>query len=302
MCLSLRIDLGCIISILWLTVRTPVLKPCFAFGRDTCCQQTERMPSVLSQRANITDQGALTSVMPTGRPKTALELSVEEETELRGFSSSRSLPHALVARAKLVLWSAEGKSNTEIAFQLKWTKATVGRWRPRFIERRFSGLYDELRPGGPRLVSDEKVALLLRRTLKNKPPVGSHWSLRQAASTNELSKSTVHRVFPSVCHSASPQQNFKLSSDPFFVEKVSDVVGLYLNPPDHAIVLSVDEKSQIQALDRTQPVLPMGLGYVEGVTHDYVSPRHHYLVCRPRHRFRHCPDRVQGTPSSSGVS
>ena len=125
--------------------------------------------------------------MVTGRPKTALELSVEEEAELRGFSSSRSLPHALVARAKLVLWSAEGKTNTEIASQLKWTKATVGKWRQRFIERRLSGLYDELRPGRPRSVSDEKVALLLRRTLKNKPPAGSHWSVRQAADSNGLS-------------------------------------------------------------------------------------------------------------------
>jgi putative transposase len=208
--------------------------------------------------------------MLTGRPKTALELSAEEEAELRGFSSSRSLPHALVARAKLVLWSAEGKTNTEIASQLKWTKATVGKWRQRFIERRISGLYDERRPGRPRSVSDEKVALLLRRTLKNKPPAGSHWSVRQAADSNGLSKSTVHRVFQAFAVQPHRTKNFKLSSDPFFVEKVRDVVGLYLNPPDHAIVLSVDEKSQIQALDRTQPVLPMGLGYVEGVTHDYV--------------------------------
>jgi putative transposase len=208
--------------------------------------------------------------MLTGRPKTALELSVEEEAELRGFSSSRSLPHALVARAKLVLWSAEGKTNTEIASQLQWTKATVGKWRQRFIERRLSGLYDELRPGRPRSVSDEKVALLLRRTLKNKPPAGSHWSVRQAADSNGLSKSTVHRVFRAFAVQPHRTKNFKLSSDPFFIEKVRDVVGLYLNPPDHAIVLSVDEKSQIQALDRTQPVLPMGLGYVEGVTHDYV--------------------------------
>ena len=116
--------------------------------------------------------------MLTGRPKIALELSAEEEAELRGFSSSRSLPHALVARAKLVLWSAGGESNTEIASRLNWTKATVGKWRQRFVERRLSGLYDELRPGRPRSVSDEKVALLLRRTLKNKPPAGSHWSVR----------------------------------------------------------------------------------------------------------------------------
>ena len=155
--------------------------------------------------------------MVTGRPTTTLELSVEEEAELQGFSSSQSLPHALVARAKLVLWSAEGKSNTEIASQLNWTKATVGKWRQRFVERRLSGLYDELRPGRPRSVSDEKVALLLRRTLKNKPPSGSHWSVRQAADSNGLSKSTVHRVFQAFAVQPHRTKNFKLSSDPFFV-------------------------------------------------------------------------------------
>ncbi len=129
-------------------------------------------------------QVVLTLSMLTGRPKRSLELSAEEEAELRGFSSSRSLPHALVTRAKLVLLSAEGRSNTEIAAQLNWTNATVGKWRQRFIERRLSGLYDELRPGRPRSVSDEKVAFLLRRTLKNKPPAGSHWSVaRQPRAT-----------------------------------------------------------------------------------------------------------------------
>ena len=237
--------------------------------------------------------------MLTGRPKAVLELSAEEAAELRSFSTSRSLPHALVARARVVLWSAQGKSNSEIASRLHWTQATVGKWRQRFVERRLSGLYDELRPGRPRTVSDEEVALLLRRTLKNKPPAGSHWSVRQAADSNELSKSTVHRIFQAFAVQPHRTKSFKLSSDPFFVEKVRDVVGLYLNPPDHAIVLSVDEKSQIQALDRTQPVLPMGLGYVEGVTHDYV--RHGtttlfaaldiasgtvFTECRPRHRHQ----------------
>jgi putative transposase len=209
------------------------------------------------------------------------------------------LPHALVARARLVLWSAEGKSNSEIAAQLNWTKATVGKWRQRFVERRLSGLYDELRPGRPRSISDEAVALLLRRTLKNKPPARTHWSVRQAADCNGLSKSTVHRVFQAFAVQPHRSKNFKLSSDPFFVEKVREVVGLYLNPPDHAIVLSVEEKSQIQTLDRTQPVLPMGLGYGEGVTHDYVRHGTTTLFaaldiasptilteCRPRHRHQ----------------
>ncbi len=205
-----------------------------------------------------------------GRPKPLLELSADEGEELRGFAASRSLPHALVSRAKLVLWSGDGLSNSEIATRLGWSKATVGKWRQRFVQSRIRGLYDELRPGRPRSISDEKVASLLRRTLKTKPAAGTHWSVRQAAEANRLSKSTVHRVFQTFALQPHRSKSFKLSNDPFFVEKVRDVVGLYLNPPDHAIVLAVDEKSQIQALSRTQPVLPMGLGYVEGITHDYV--------------------------------
>jgi putative transposase len=208
--------------------------------------------------------------MSMGRPKPLLELSADEGEELRGFAASRSLPHALVSRAKLVLWSGDGLSNSEIAARLGWSKATVGKWRQRFIQDRIQGLYDELRPGRPRSISDEKVASLLRRTLKTKPAAGTHWSVRQAAEANRLSKSTVHRVFQTFALQPHRTKSFKLSNDPFFVEKVRDVVGLYLNPPDHAIVLAVDEKSQIQALSRTQPVLPMGLGYVEGITHDYV--------------------------------
>jgi putative transposase len=237
--------------------------------------------------------------MLLGRPKATLELSAEEREELSGFAASRSLPHALVSRAKLVLWSGEGVSNSEIAERLDWSKATVGKWRQRFIERRIPRLYDELRPGRPRTISDEKVATLLRRTIKSKPSGGTHRSVRQAAEANRLSKSTVHRVFQTFALQPHRSKTFKLSNDPFFVEKVRDIVGLYLNPPDHAIVLAVDEKSQIQALSRTQPVLPMGLGYVEGVTHDYV--RHGtttlfaaldiatgmvFTECKPRHRHQ----------------
>jgi transposase len=143
------------------------------------------------------------------------------------------------------------------------------------------------------------VAGLLRRTLKQKPPGATHWSVRLAAEANGLSKSTVHRVFQLFALQPHRSKSFKLSTDPFFVEKVRDVVGLYLNPPDHAVVLSVDEKSQIQALNRTQPVLPMGLGYVEGITHDYVRNGTTTLFaaldiatgtvlaeCRPRHRHQ----------------
>ena len=179
--------------------------------------------------------------MLLGRPKPTLELSVEEREELSGFAASRSLPHALVSRAKLVLWSGDGVSNSEIAERLDWSKATVGKWRQRFIEHRIQGLYDELRPGRPRTICDEKVATLLRRTIKTKPPGATHWSVRQAAEANRLSKSTVHRVFQTFALQPHRSKTFKLSNDPFFVEKVRDIVGLYLNPPDHAIVLAVDE-------------------------------------------------------------
>ncbi len=209
----------------------------------------------------------------------------------------RTLPHALVARAKLVLWSARGHSNTHIARRLHWRNATVGKWRQRFVEHRLAGLYDELRPGRPRSIEDEQIAALLKRTLSRKPAAGTQWSIRQAAQVSGISRSTVHRLFQAFALQPHRSRSFKLSTDPFFIEKVRDIVGLYLNPPDHALVLCVDEKSQIQALNRTQPVLPMGLGYVEGITHDYV--RHGtttlfaafdiatgavFTECKPRHR------------------
>jgi putative transposase len=237
--------------------------------------------------------------MITGRPKPSLILAPDEQTQLRSLAASRTLPHALVARAKLVLWSAEGQSNTQIARRLRWRNATVGKWRQRFVEHRLAGLYDELRPGRPRRIEDEQIAALLKRTLSRKPITGTHWSIRQAAQVSGISRSTVHRLFQAFALQPHRSRSFKLSTDPFFIEKVRDIVGLYLNPPDHALVLCVDEKSQVQALNRTQPVLPMGLGYVEGITHDYV--RHGtttlfaaldiatgavFTECKPRHRHQ----------------
>ncbi|HVZ19308.1 MAG TPA: IS630 family transposase [Terriglobales bacterium] len=237
--------------------------------------------------------------MLTGRPKTAIVLTADERTQLQSLATSRTLPHALVARAKLVLWAAEGNSNTEIAKRLQFSKPTVGKWRQRFQQHRLSGLYDELRPGRPRSIEDDQVAALLNRTLSRKPTASTHWSVRQAAKVSGISKSTVHRLFQTFAVQPHRTRSFKISTDPFFIEKVRDIVGLYLNPPDHALVLCVDEKSQMQALNRTQPVLPMGLGYVEGVTHDYV--RHGtttlfaaldiatgtvFAECKPRHRHQ----------------
>jgi len=237
--------------------------------------------------------------MPIGRPKAELVLSEQERVQLSSLARSRALPHAIVSRAKVVLWSADGASNTEIAERLQWTHGTVGKWRRRFLQRRVPGLYDELRPGRPRSIEDEQVAALLKRTLTRKPKAGTHWTIREAAQASGISKSTVHRLFQAFAVQPHRSRTFKLSTDPFFVEKVRDIAGLYLNPPDHALVLCVDEKSQIQALNRTQPVLPLGLGYVEGVTHDYV--RHGtttlfaaldvatgavFTECKPRHRHQ----------------
>lgn len=208
--------------------------------------------------------------MPTGRPLAELTLPPAERDQLVAITRSRSLPHPLVRRARIILLAAEGYSNTAIAEELGLSKPTVGTWRQRYRAQRVQGLYDELRPGGPRSIRDEQIAALLRRTVQTKPKDGTHWTCRALAAETRVSKSTVQRVWKAFGLQPHRQKHFKLSTDPFFVEKVRDIVGLYLHPPDHAIVLCVDEKSQIQALERTQPLLPLGLGYLEGVTHDYL--------------------------------
>jgi putative transposase len=208
--------------------------------------------------------------MAMGRPKAKLVLSAGQREQLESLANSRSLPAGLVTRARIILLSAAGKTNQQIARQLRLSNATVGKWRRRFLEQDVAGLHDELRPGRPRPISDERVAQLVRKTLETKPQDGTHWSVRQMAKQTRLSKSTVHRIWRGFGLEPHRQRHFKLSTDPFFVEKVRDIVGLYLNPPDNAVVLCVDEKSQIQALERSQPMLPIGLGYVEGVTHDYL--------------------------------
>jgi putative transposase len=208
--------------------------------------------------------------MTRGRPKTELVLSDEERAQLESFARSRSLPASLSMRARIVLASADGEANSSIAERLTLHKATVGKWRASFVERRIAGLYDDVRPGPPRSIRDEQVAHLIKTTLHTKPADGAtHWSVRSVAAETGISKSSVQRYFQLFGLQPHRTEGFKLSTDPFFVEKLRDVVGLYLNPPDNAIVISVDEKSQCQALERTQPMLPLGFGYVEGVTHDY---------------------------------
>ena len=201
---------------------------------------------------------------------TPLTLGEEDKAQLLGIAQSRSLPHGVVRRAQIVLACAEGESNASIARRMKLNKMTVGKWRRRYREQGLAGLHDQLRPGRPRTHEDERVAEVINAALQSTPPGATHWTVRSMSAHCGVSKSTVARWFDLFGLQPHRQRTFKLSNDPFFVEKVRDIVGLYLNPPDHAVVLCVDEKSQIQALERTQPMLPMGLGYVEGVTHDYV--------------------------------
>jgi len=208
--------------------------------------------------------------MITGRPKKPITLTEEEREQLSAIANSRSLPHGLVKRVHIVLLAAEGIPNCSIAEKVGLSHQTVCKWRQRYLQQGLPGLHDELRSGRPRSISDEEVAMLVRKTIETKPEDGTHWTIRTAAKDTKLSRPTVHRIWRAFGLQPHRQRHFKLSTDPFFVEKVRDIVGLYLNPPDKAMVLCVDEKSQIQALDRTQPLLPMGLGYVEGVTHDYV--------------------------------
>ena len=208
--------------------------------------------------------------MPRGRPIDPLSLGEDDKAQLLTLAHSRSLPHGVVRRAQIVLACAEGESNASIARRLKLSQPTVGKWRKRYLEQGLTGLHDELRPGRPRTHEDERVAEVINAALQSPPANATHWTVRSMSEHCGISKSTVARWFDLFGVPPHRQRTFKLSNDPFFIEKVRDIVGLYLNPPEHAVVLCVDEKSQIQALERTQPLLPMGLGYVEGVTHDYV--------------------------------
>lgn len=238
--------------------------------------------------------------MSRGRPKAQLILSDEERVQLNAIARSRSMSAALTLRARIVLACAEGRSNSAVAEHLQVTDATVGKWRRRFLDQRIEGLHDELRPGPPRTIDDERVAELINKTLHTKPADGStHWSVRSIAAETSISPTSVHRYFKLFGLQPHRTEGFKLSTDPLFIEKLRDVVGLYLSPPDNALVICVDEKSQCQALERTQPMLPMGLGYVEGVTHDYVRHGTTTLfaalnvlngavlaTCKPRHRHQ----------------
>ncbi len=199
----------------------------------------------------------------------AISLSEAEREQLERWARRPKSAQALALRSRIVLACAEGENNTRLARRLGVSVPTVRKWRGRFAERGLDGLSDEPRPGPPRRVSDEQVEALIVKTLESTPPDATHWSTRSMARQIGVSQSTVARIWRAFGLKPHRVETWKLSKDPLFVEKVRDVVGLYLDPPERALVLCVDEKSQIQALDRTAPILPLLPGVPQRATHDY---------------------------------
>jgi transposase len=238
-----------------------------------------------------------------------IELTEAEQLELKVRSRRRKIARADATRAEIILCAADGLTNMAIAERLGVTRLTVATWRKRFAAKRLEGLADEPRPGAPRQIGDDKIAAVVTTTLETMPPDATHWSTRSMAKASGVSVSTVHRIWRAFSLQPHRSETFKLSSDPLFVEKVRDIVGLYLDPPERALVLCVDEKTQIQALDRTQPLLPMRPGQAERRTHDYerhgttslfaaLDVRAGTVIgrCMPRHRapeFRRFLDAVE---------
>ena len=233
------------------------------------------------------------------RVAVTISLSDDERAELEALSRRRKTSQGLARRARIVLAAAEGLENKEIAVRLEASADTVGKWRRRYAAEGLDGLYDEPRPGAPRQIGDDAIAEAVRLTLEETPPDATHWSLRSMARASGHAPSTIHRIWRAFGLQPHRSETFKLSSDPFFVEKVRDIVGLYLAPPDRALVLCVDEKSQIQALDRSQPLLPMRPGQAERRSHDYkrhgttslfaaldIATGEIIGKCFPRHRAR----------------
>ena len=235
--------------------------------------------------------------MPRKAPQ--VELTVDEATELRRYSRGRTTPARLVLRAKLVLAAADGKTSQAIADELGTTRKTVILWRRRYADRRIAGILKDEPRGAPASLSIDKVQEVLTKTLKETPPDATHWSARAMAKATDISHSSVLRIWRENGLKPHQVRTFRVSNDPNFEEKLRDVVGLYMSPPDNAIVLSVDEKSQIQALDRTQPGLPLKRGKARTITHDYkrngtttlfaaMCTLSGYVLssCMPRHRHQ----------------
>jgi transposase len=244
-----------------------------------------------------------------GRQLAALVLSADEWAELTSLAARRNTAQALALRARIVLACASGDQNKQVAERLRVDRTTVGKWRRRFVEHRMDGLRDEPRSGAPRTIDDARIEAVIVRTLESLPPDATHWSSRVMARASGLSVSTVQRIWRAFGLQPHRLETFKLSTDPDFVVKVRDVVGLYVSPPAHAMVLCVDEKSQIQALDRSQPMLPMRPGQAARRSHDYTRHGTTSLFaaldiatgrvigkCYPRHRaaeFRKFLDEIE---------
>src|SRR5579863_5077685 len=207
--------------------------------------------------------------MRTGRPKRPLVLTADEQERLQSLAHRARSQPVLARRARVILASAQGLANQVVAKQARCSMGMVNKWRSRFLKKRLEGLDDEPRPGAPRKVSDAQVEQIVIQTLESTPRGQTHWSTRSLAHASGLSRMTISRIWHAFGLQPHRTETFKLSPDPLLIEKVRDIVGLYLNPPGHALVLCVDEKSQIQALDRTQPMLPMRPGQLERRTHDY---------------------------------
>jgi transposase len=242
-------------------------------------------------------KGTCGTVVVVARSAAAVELSPEEEAELRRLVRTPSTPNQQALRARIVLRASEGASNTAIAEELQLSLPTVGLWRSQFAREGLEGLADRPRSGRPRTIDDEVVQRVLAKTLERPPGGETHWSVRRLARETGLAPSTVGRIWKT--HRLQPHRSrtFKYSNDPRLVAKLVDIVGLYLNPPEGALVLCVDEKTQVQALNRTQPILPLRPGLPEGRTHDYkrngttnlyaalqIANGQVLTDCQPRHR------------------
>src|SRR5216117_2462720 len=208
--------------------------------------------------------------MRTGRPKAPLVLTEAERATVESLATRARTRLHLAWRARIILLCSQGLASTVVARRLHTRAQTIGKWRGRFVRDRRDGLYDEPRPGAPRTIADADVERVVIRTLETTPRGHTHWSLRGMAKATGLRRMTISRIWHAFGLQPHRTETFKLSPDPLLIEKVRDIVGLYMNPPEHAVVLCVDEKAQIQALDRAQPLLPMRPGQIERRTHDYV--------------------------------
>jgi transposase len=204
-----------------------------------------------------------------GRPKAELVLTDEERETLERWARRPSSRQSLALRSTIVLLCASGKTNQQVAAELSCNKVTVGKWRSRFVQQRLKGLADEHRSGVPRTITDDHVEAVVIKTLTEKPTDATHWSTRSLAKATGMSQPAISRIWKAFGLKPWLEETFKLSEDPLFIDKVRDIVGLYLNPPERAVVLCVDEKTQVQALDRTQPIFPMLPGVPSRRTHDY---------------------------------